>query len=95
MIEGSPSSVQFIAFLLLLAIPILPNLWSIWHAFYREFPTPAERLIWIAACVFAPVLGGVAYILVGRRRARKFSKATTENVTTQTMTDAHSDKETP
>ena len=57
--------------LLLLAIPILPNLWSIWHAFFRVFPSDAERLAWIGACVFIPVLGGIAYILVGRRRAAK------------------------
>lgn len=72
MIESGDMTLwQLAFFLLLLAIPILPNLWSIWHAFYREFPTPAERLIWIAGCVFLPVIGGVAYILIGRRRARK------------------------
>ncbi len=65
------TTTEWILVLILLALPILPNLWSIWHAFNREFPTPAERLAWIGVGVFIPVLGGVAYLLVGRKRAKK------------------------
>ncbi len=57
-----------VLYYLLLVIPALPNLWGIWHAFKHTFPTGQERLLWICACVFVPVLGGVAYILFGRRR---------------------------
>lgn len=52
----------------LLTLPILPNLWSIWHVRGHEFPTPQEQSLWFLAVVFVPVIGGMAYILVGRRR---------------------------
>lgn len=51
------------------ALPILLNLWSIWHAWSHPFPTPQERSLWFVLAVFVPVIGGLAYILVGRRRA--------------------------
>lgn len=57
--------------MLLLALPILPNLWCIWHAYSSEFPTPAERLLWMGLGVFVPVIGGLAYLLIGWRRSRK------------------------
>jgi hypothetical protein len=55
----------------LLLVPIIPNLWSIWHLYKNEFPTPQERAAWIVAQVVLPVLGGVGYILFGRKRALK------------------------
>ncbi len=55
----------------LLLVPIIPNLWSIWHLYKNEFPTPQERAAWIVAQVVLPVLGGVGYILFGRKRAIK------------------------
>jgi hypothetical protein len=43
---------------LLLGLPAIPNLFGIWHAFHHDFPGPQERLKWLGACVFLPVLGG-------------------------------------
>ena len=57
--------------LLLLGIPAIPNLFGIWHAWNRVFPTQQERLIWLGVCVFVPVIGGLAYLLFGMRRAKK------------------------
>ena len=57
---------------LVIGLFAIPNLFGIWHAFHRVFPTPQERLIWMAACVFVPVIGGVCYLLFGFRRARKW-----------------------
>mgnify|MGYP006279305903 FL=1 len=56
---------------LLLIIPILPNLWAIWHSFRCEFNTPQEKMAWLAASVFLPVIGGIIYIIWGRRRGQK------------------------
>ena len=56
--------------LLVLGLLALPNLFGIWHAFHRVFPTPQERLIWIGACIFVPVIGGLCYLIFGIRRAR-------------------------
>lgn len=51
-----------------LLIPILPNLWAIWHAFHSDFATAEEKMSWVAAAVFLPVLGGLLYLFLGRRR---------------------------
>ena len=63
------SPAQIILIVLLIVLPILPNLWSIWHIFHRDFDTPQEKMAWLALAVFIPVLGGLIYILFGRRRA--------------------------
>jgi len=57
--------------LLLLIVPILPNLWAIWHIFRSDFNTPQEKMAWLAVAVFLPVLGGIIYLIGGIRRARK------------------------
>ena len=56
---------------LIIGLFAVPNLFGIWHAFHRVFPTPQERLIWIGVCIFVPVIGGISYLLFGLRRARK------------------------
>ena len=56
--------------LCLLALPILPNLWCIWHAAKRDFPRPTEKYLWILGGVFLPVIGGLFYLLLGFRRSR-------------------------
>ena len=56
--------------LCLLTVPILPNLWCIWHASHHDFADAKERNLWIRIGVFVPVLGGLAYFFIGRRRAR-------------------------
>lgn len=54
----------------LFVLPILPNLWCIWHAFKHDFPQPQERYLWMLGGVLVPVLGGLAYLLFGWRRSR-------------------------
>ncbi|MBO4317105.1 MAG: PLDc N-terminal domain-containing protein [Mailhella sp.] len=56
--------------LVLLGLPALINIWSIWHASRHVFPGEKEQLLWILAGVFFPVLGGIAYLLFGLRRAK-------------------------
>ena len=57
--------------LALLALPILPNLWTIWHAMRHDFPGEREKYWWTLGAVFVPVLGGVAYLLFGLRRSKQ------------------------
>lgn len=56
------------SFYLILFLLPLPNLWCIWHAYKNTFATPVERVLWMAAGVFLPVVGGIAYLLFGMRR---------------------------
>ena len=74
---------KYLLVLALAAIPMLPNLWSIRHAFSRYFPTREEKKLWILVAVFIPVLGGLAYLFVGRKRAQKGQK-TSEQPSGQT-----------
>jgi hypothetical protein len=53
----------------LLALPILPNLWSILHVGTHRFPDPVERVLWLTLCIFVPCIGGLVYVIFGRRRA--------------------------
>lgn len=64
-----------ILFFLLIGLFAIPNLFGIWHAFRRVFPTQQERLIWLGVCVFVPVIGGLAYLVFGLRRSRKWDPA--------------------
>ena len=54
--------------LAVLIAPAFLNLWGIWHAWKHTFPSPEERAYWMALCVFIPLIGGLAYLMVGRRR---------------------------
>ena len=56
--------------LALLFLPVLLNLWGIWHAYRHTFPTQPERLLWMLLSIFIPVLGGLLYLIFGLRRAR-------------------------
>lgn len=58
----------------LLALPILPNMWSIWHVRNHEFATEQEKSLWFLLGVFVPVIGGIVYLCVGRRRALTHTK---------------------
>jgi hypothetical protein len=55
----------------LLLIPILPNLLAIWHIFHSDFKTGAEKMGWLFAAMFAPVLGGILYWILGYRRSQR------------------------
>lgn len=54
--------------LAVLILPMLPNLWCIFQATTRNFIHPAERKIWLMVGMLLPVVGGVAYLVWGRKR---------------------------
>lgn len=55
--------------LALIFLPALLNLWGIWHSLNHEFANPSERFLWVGLCIFLPFLGGLVYLVFGRRRA--------------------------
>lgn len=54
----------------LVMLPVLLNLWAIWHVFTHSFPGEMERPLWMVATVFLPFVGGLLYVLFGLRRSR-------------------------
>ncbi|MDD2966587.1 MAG: PLDc N-terminal domain-containing protein [Desulfovibrionaceae bacterium] len=53
----------------LLILPMLPNLWSIWHVWSHDFADMQQKMLWLLLPVFLPCLGGLIYIVVGRKKA--------------------------
>jgi hypothetical protein len=53
--------------------PMLPTLWSIRHICAHKFENPQQRALWLVLVVFVPVVGGLAYIFSGRKKALRKS----------------------
>lgn len=49
------------------------SLFAIWDASRRDFGSPQAKFGWIQLAVLVPFLGGVAYLIFGRKRGRKTS----------------------
>ena len=60
--------------IIVVILPILPNLWAILHIFKNDFKSGEEKMIWLALAVFIPVLGGLVYLFGGRRRVVRYEK---------------------
>lgn len=56
---------------LILLVPMLPNLWCIFQAATKRFPSEMEQKAWIFVGMLFPVLGGLVYLVWGRRRVIK------------------------
>lgn len=50
---------------------VLLSWWSIRDAFHREFDSTNEKVFWVQLAVLVPFLGGIVYILLGRKRGKK------------------------
>ena len=62
---------QMALFIVLAFIPIVPSFWAIWHVFHRTFASVNEKMFWLGLSVFVPVLGGLIYLVFGRKRGQK------------------------
>lgn len=62
------SILQLVILLIALCIPVIPNLWAIWHAFHCDFQNPYEKMVWLLLSVFLPFIGGLLYLIWGRKR---------------------------
>jgi hypothetical protein len=80
---SSLTPLQLVLVIAILALPIIPNLWAIWHIFRHDFAMPAEKKGWIFLNVFLPVFGGIIYFFIGRRRTIDPSMLSGEDDTIQ------------
>ncbi len=53
----------------LVVLFFIPTMFALWHAFTHAFASQTERVKWIVATVFLPPVGGILYMLIGRKRA--------------------------
>ena len=54
----------------LFMLPAITNLWGIYHTARHNFPRENERALWMAACIFLPIIGPVFYLIFGLRRSK-------------------------
>ena len=45
--------------------------WTILDAWKRTFESANEKVLWIQICIFVPLIGSVAYLMIGRKRGSK------------------------
>ncbi|GAB6125772.1 PLDc N-terminal domain-containing protein [Humidesulfovibrio idahonensis] len=62
---------QWIAILGVVALFVAVSLYAIWDAFHRDFGSSNAKFGWIQLAVMVPFLGGLAYLIFGRKRGRK------------------------
>ena len=48
-------------------LPMAPTFWSIWHIWNHAFVTEGRKMAWLALTILVPVIGGVIYIVAGRK----------------------------
>ena len=60
--------------LLILILPIVPTFWAIIDVAYREFPSIKTKALWGVFVVFVPCIGGIVYLIIGRRQGTKIKK---------------------
>ncbi|MGD9022707.1 MAG: PLD nuclease N-terminal domain-containing protein [Deltaproteobacteria bacterium] len=57
--------------LVLFFLPMVPTFWAIVDVAYREFDSIRKKALWGAFVVFVPCLGGIVYLIFGRRQGKK------------------------
>lgn len=55
----------------LCGICVVLSFWAIRHAYMSDFPGESEKMFWLLAIMFMPFIGVLAYLTVGRTRARR------------------------
>ena len=58
--------------LLILLLPMVPTFWAIVDVANRDFSSLRKKALWGAFIVFVPCLGGIVYLIFGRRQGKKY-----------------------
>jgi cytochrome bd-type quinol oxidase subunit 2 len=62
------SFTEIMLLLLFLAVPVALWLWSLIDLLSSEFENSLNKVIWLMAITFLPVLGALLYLLIGRNQ---------------------------
>lgn len=57
--------------ILMLLLPMVPTFWAIIDVAYRDFGSMKKKALWGMFVVFIPCLGGLIYLIFGRRQGTK------------------------
>ncbi len=58
---------------LIFLLPLVPTFWAIVDVAHRDFGTLKKKALWGAFIVFVPCLGGLVYLIFGRRQGTKIA----------------------
>ena len=59
---------------LIFLLPMVPTFWAIVDVAHRDFGTLKKKALWGAFIVFVPCLGGLVYLIFGRRQGTKIAE---------------------
>nr|HID58066.1 PLDc_N domain-containing protein [Desulfobacterales bacterium] len=62
---------KYALIVILLLLPMVPTFWAIVDIAYRDFKTITRKMTWGILVVLIPCLGGIAYLIFGRKQGRK------------------------
>lgn len=62
---------QWALILGIVGVFVAVSVYAIWDAFHRDFGSSNAKMGWIQLAVLVPFLGGLAYLIFGRKRGRK------------------------
>jgi hypothetical protein len=65
------SPAEILMLLFFAGIPVVLWLWALVDVLTSKFENSIEKLIWLVAIVFVPVLGAILYLVLGRKQKIK------------------------
>jgi hypothetical protein len=60
--------------LVLFLLPMVPTFWAIVDVAYRDFGSVRKKAIWGVFVVVVPCLGGIVYLIFGRRQGKRITQ---------------------
>lgn len=63
---ASIGGTEIVLLLLFLAVPVVLWLWALIDLLSSEFENNINKVVWLIAITFLPVLGALLYLLIGR-----------------------------
>jgi hypothetical protein len=65
---GGIGGSEIMLLLFFIGIPTILWLWALIDLLTSEFTSSTNKLIWVVVILFLPVLGGILYLLIGRKQ---------------------------
>lgn len=59
--------------IVILLVPMVPTFWAIVDLAYKNFGTLKRKALWGLFVVLVPCLGGIVYLIFGRRQGKKIT----------------------
>lgn len=68
---GNIGAAEILVLLVLFALPVLLWIWAAIDLLSSTFADNTNKIIWLIAIAFLPVIGAILYLIIGRRQKLK------------------------